>query len=97
MAIEVIIRRKIKSDNPEELIPLVNRMRSLAINQAGYISGRTLKSISKPGDYMVISQWQTKENWENWFNSKERRDIQYKIDSLIGERTFYDVYEPLAH
>ncbi len=97
MAIEVIIRRKYKIDNPEELIPLINQLRSLAVNQPGYISGRTLKGISKPGDYMVISEWQTEEDWENWFNSKDRKDIQHKVDSLIGERTFYDIYEPVAH
>ena len=97
MAVEVIIRRKYEIDNPEELIPLINQLRSLAVNQPGYISGRTLKSINNPGEYMVISEWQTEGDWKNWFNSKERKEIQHKVDSLIGEKTFYDIYEPVSY
>jgi hypothetical protein len=29
-------------------------------------------------------------------HSKERRDIQGKIDSIIGEKTFYEVFEPVS-
>ena len=97
MAVEVIIRRKYEIEKPEELIPLINQLRLLAVNQPGYISGRTLKSINNPGDYMVISEWQTEEDWKNCFNSKERKEIQHKVDSLIGEKTFYDIYEPVSH
>lgn len=97
MAIEVIIRRKYEIKKPKKLIPLINKLRSLAVNQPGYISGKTLKSINNPGDYMVISEWQTEKDWKNWFNSKERKKIQHKVDILIGEKTFYDIYEPVSH
>jgi hypothetical protein len=29
--------------------------------------------------------------------SKERRDLQGEVDSLIGERTFYELFEPVSH
>jgi heme-degrading monooxygenase HmoA len=46
---------------------------------------------------MVISEWETSEDWEKWSQSKERKDIQHRVDSLIGERSFYEIYETLSH
>ena len=97
MPVKVIIKRKWKIDQPEELLPLLTELRSHAQNQAGYISGETLRSLDDPGDFMVISEWETSDDWNRWSRSKERRDIQHKVDSLIGERSFYEIYETLSH
>jgi heme-degrading monooxygenase HmoA len=97
MPIKVIIKRKWKIEQPEELLPLLTELRSHAQNQAGYISGETLRSLDDPGDFMVISEWETSDDWKRWSQSKERRDIQHKVDSLIGEKSFYEIYETLSH
>jgi len=97
MPVKVIIKRKWKIEQPEELLPLLTEMRSQAQKQAGYISGETLRSLDDPGDFMVISEWETSDDWKKWSQSKERRDIQHKVDSLIGERSFYEIYETLSH
>ena len=97
MPVKVIIKRKWKIEQPEELLPLLTELRSHAQNQAGYISGETLRSLDDPGDFMVISEWETSDDWKRWSQSKERRDIQHKVDSLIGERTFYEIFEPVSH
>jgi len=97
MPIQVIIKRKWQTDNPEALFPLLTKLRSLAQKQPGYISGETLRSLDDPEDYMVISQWETVDDWKKWLQSKERRDLQGKVDSLIGERTFYEIFEPVGH
>jgi len=97
MPIQVIIKRKWQSDNPEALFQLLTKLRSLAQKQPGYISGETLRSLDDPEDYMVISQWETVDDWKKWLQSKERRDLQGKVDSLIGERTFYEIFEPVGH
>jgi hypothetical protein len=34
------------------------------------------------------------DDWRNWMDKKETRKIQGKIDSLLGEKTFFDVYLP---
>lgn len=34
----------------------------------------------------------TADQWIEWMDQKEVKDIQWKIDSLIGEKTFFDVY-----
>ena len=97
MAVQVIIKRKFKVDNPEELIPLLTELRIRAKDQPGYISGETLRSLDNPGEYLVRVEWETVESWDKWLHSKERRDIQGKIDSIIGEKTFFEVFEPVSH
>ena len=96
MPIQVVIKRKWQVDKPEELFPLLSEIHSQATKQRGYISGVTLRSLDNPEDYMVISQWETTEDWQKWFQSKERRDLQGKVDSLIGEKTFYEIFETVG-
>ena len=97
MPVRVIIKRKIRTDNPKGLFSLLTELRDHAKNQPGYISGETLKNIDDPQEFLVVSNWKTVADWNNWVSSKERRDIQGRVDSLIGERTFYDVFEPVRH
>jgi heme-degrading monooxygenase HmoA len=97
MPVQVIIKRKLIIDKPEKIFPLFSEMRSQAMQQPGYIYSKTLKNIDKPQEYMVISSWETADDWRTWFQSKERRDIQGRVDSLIGERTHYSVYEDVRH
>ncbi len=97
MAVQVIIKRKFKVDNSERLIPLLTELHLRAKEQPGYISGETLRSLDNPEDYLVFSKWETADDWKKWLHSKERRDIQGKVDSLIGEKTFYEIFEPVSH
>ena len=97
MPIQVIIKRKWQTDNPKALFPLLTKLRSLAKKQPGYISGETLRSLDDPEDFLVFSKWETADDWKKWLQSKERRDLQGRVDSLIGEKTFYEVFEPVSH
>lgn len=97
MPIEVIIKRKLLINNPEDLIPLLSDLRSLAMEQPGYLSSETLRSIENPDEYMVVSKWETTDDWNRWYKSKNRREIQGKVDSLIGEKTFYELFETVSH
>ena len=93
MPVQVIIKRKLIIDKPEKIFPLFSELHSQAIQQPGYIGSTTLKNIDKPEEYMVISTWATADDWKAWYMSKKRRDIQGRVDSLIGERTHYSIYE----
>ena len=97
MPIQVIIKRKWQTDNPKALFPLLTKLRSLAKKQPGYISGETLRSLDDPEDFLVFSKWETADDWKKWLQSKERRDLQGRVDSLIGEKTFYEIFEPVSH
>jgi len=67
------------------------------MQQPGYIGSVTLKNIDKPQEYMVISSWETADDWKTWKKKKKRRDIQGRVDSLVGERTFYAIYETVNY
>lgn len=96
MPIHVVIKRKLKVSQPEKLMPLLNKLNERAKVQKGYISTETLQSTENSEDYLVVSKWETEENWQAWFKSKERRDLQGNVDSLIGERTFYEIFKPVT-
>jgi heme-degrading monooxygenase HmoA len=92
MAVKIIIRRRVSKDREPELLPLLIQLRALATAQPGYISGETLRNVQDPEDYLVISTWQTQDNWDAWVSSKQRQEIQDKIDTLLGAKSEYQVY-----
>jgi heme-degrading monooxygenase HmoA len=92
MAIKILIRRTVPEDNARKMIPLFKQMRQMAIAQTGYISGETLRNYNDPAEFLVISTWQSATDWENWLKSNERKEIQGKIDELLGGKTLYDVF-----
>jgi len=92
MAVKVIIKRKVPESKAREMIPLFRRMRSLAMNQEGYIAGETLRNLNDPEDFIVISNWQSSEDWSRWLTSPERQDVQSQIDILLGGQTQYEIY-----
>jgi heme-degrading monooxygenase HmoA len=96
MSIKVMIKRKWQVDKPEELLPLLAALRDTAREQPGFISGETLRSLDDPEDYLVISIWETADDWNKWVQNKKRRDLQGKVDSLIGEKTFYEMFETVS-
>jgi heme-degrading monooxygenase HmoA len=96
MPVHVVIKRKLKINDPEKLTPLLSELSERAQLQKGYISTDILQHVDNPGEYLVVSRWETEENWKAWLQSKERRDIQGRVDSLIGERTFYEIFKPVS-
>ena len=92
MTVQIFIKRNITDSTVEGLEHLLRKMRSVCLLQPGYISGQTLKRLDKPGERLVISMWRSLEDWELWFNSPDRRTIQFEIDALIGEETIYEIY-----
>ena len=92
MTIKVLIKRKFSEHHSQEVSVLLVNLRSLAMKQQGYIGGETLKRVDKPGEYLVISRWQGLEDWSRWFVSNDRRDIQERIDTLIGSETHFEIY-----
>jgi heme-degrading monooxygenase HmoA len=92
MAVKIIIKRIVPLNKTEALKPLLQKLRNLAMQQPGYISGETFKRIDRPGESLVVSTWQSMEDWRVWVMSDERRGTQEKIDHLLGEKTDYEVY-----
>ena len=95
MSVQVMIKRKWKVDNPEALLPLLVELRSRAKEQPGYLSSETLRSLEDPDYFLVISRWESADDWQKWVRCDERREIQGQVDSMIGEKTFYEIFESI--
>ena len=93
MTVKIFIKRKVSSDNVLPLTVLLKKLRSLTLNQSGYIYGETLKRVDKKDECMVISTLRSLEDWNAWLNNEERVAIQSEIDLLLGAETEYAVYE----
>jgi heme-degrading monooxygenase HmoA len=93
MAIRVLMKRKVSEDNIEALKKLLDKMRSLALDQPGYATGETLKRIDAPGESLVISKWKALSAWEDWHRDPKREKVQKEIDDLLGTPTIYEIYD----
>jgi heme-degrading monooxygenase HmoA len=92
MAVKIIINRWVEKNKEAELLPLLIQLRALATAQPGYISGETLRNVENPEEFLVISTWQSIENWKAWLSSKQREEIQKKIDGFLGRESEYKIY-----
>jgi len=93
MAVKVLIKRKVADKQAPALEALLRKMRALTLNQKGYISGETFTRVDEPGVSMVISTWQSIDDWRAWTLSKERIEVQEQIDKLLGGTTTYEIFE----
>ena len=91
--IKIHIRRKVPENKADNLKSLINQLRGMTMGVPGYVAGETLKRSDKPGESLVVTKWQSEFYWEQWIQSKERADIQDKIDQLLGDETQYEIYE----
>ena len=97
MAVKILIKRSIGQEVAPVVRPLIVELRAHAMKQPGYISGETLKCIDRPGEYLVISTWQSLDEWNKWLNSQERKILEEKIDSITGKATEYNTYVQLGN
>ena len=92
MVVKIIIKRRVSETQAVQLMPLLMQLRNLAMDQPGYITGETLKRIDRPGESLVISTWNSMEDWQQWSANTERAAVQAQIDALLGLPTEYEIY-----
>ena len=92
MAVKILIKRRLPLDKAQYIVAIFRQLRMLALEQEGYISSETLRSMENPQEFLVISTWRSFEDWQNWFNSGKRKELQSKFDILSGRETTYEVY-----
>jgi heme-degrading monooxygenase HmoA len=83
VAVKILIERQVKNGKDSELLSVFRELRAGALYQRGYISGETLQSDDDPSRYIVISNWQSLEDWEAWRDDSDRNEIIKKLGQLI--------------
>jgi len=92
MAVRIIIDRKVKKGKESEFSELLKQLRSKAISSKGYISGETLRALSDRHNYIVVSTWQSFDDWKIWEKNFERRKIQARIEKIMMRPTKTKIY-----
>ncbi len=92
MIAKIIIKRRFKKENAPQILPLLNKIRSIAMNQPGYISGETLTQQDHPDSLAVICSWQRIEEWYVWKNSEERKQYEAMLELYQEGPTIYEEY-----
>jgi heme-degrading monooxygenase HmoA len=89
---KILIKRQFKSGYEKEILSLLNKLRSIAMNQAGYISGLTMTAPDDPENMMVISTWQALDSWYLWKENTERQNLEAMLDIYQLRPTEYQEY-----
>jgi heme-degrading monooxygenase HmoA len=89
MAVKILIKRKFKDGSIRAISRFLINNRNGAMQQPGYISSETLRSLDDPNQVVVVSMWENIESWNNWKNSETRKanEDEFK-DYLVGETQF---------
>ena len=93
MAIKVFIKRHVKKGKTKDTLTLLNEVRGQALKQPGYISGETLVNHYDPCNIMVVSTWQTIEDWIRWEESEARAAKEDQLESLQEAPADFEIYD----
>ena len=79
MAIRVLIERDIQPGQEIHVYRLLVNLRTAAMQAPGYISGETLRAVDDPWKVLVISTWNSLEDWQSWQKNPVRTAIEAEI------------------
>lgn len=92
--IEVIIERQVKKG--EDISPLLREIRAAAIHCPGHVAGKTLINTEDSGNIVVVSTWETLEDWKVWETSETRARLCQRIEPLLAEKPKARTYMLMA-
>ncbi|MBW1974177.1 MAG: antibiotic biosynthesis monooxygenase [Deltaproteobacteria bacterium] len=92
MAIKVFIEREIEPGRELDIHNALIKLRSRAMMAPGYISGETLRSYDDPHRYLVVSTWNSVEEWKEWEKSEERKAIEAEIAPYLKSPSKTSIY-----
>ena len=92
MTIKIIIERHTIPGNELVLSELLMQLRAEAMKTKGYISGETLRALHDSNKYIVISTWDSLEDWQAWEGNEKRKEIQGRIDALLRGSSSHQIY-----
>lgn len=92
MLTKVIIKRDIRDGKEKHFFSLLKNLRSAAIQQDGYISGETLRCAEKSNRILIVSKWESMEDWTTWKKDIKRQEIDARLSELQENPTIYEPY-----
>ena len=92
--VRVLIERWLRSGVEGELVAALREMRRDAVHAAGYISGETLRDMTDPTHYVIVSTWRSHADWDRWAGCEARQRVRTRIAPLLAKPEQVAVLEP---
>ena len=92
MLVKVIIKREVRKRKEKRFFSLLKNLRLNAMHQEGYISGETLICAENTNKVVVISKWESLEDWKKWKIDVKRVEIDSRLNELQDNPTIYEPY-----
>ena len=92
MIVKVMIKREVAEGKEKDFFKALKNFRIHAMDQKGYITGETLICAEAPSKVMVISQWDSLEDWQAWKSSDIHSELSGVLASYQKNETVYEPY-----
>jgi heme oxygenase (mycobilin-producing) len=84
--IRVVLEHKAKDrECALKLIEGIELVRKEARRRHGFLEGSTLVDVNNPCHVVVVSTWETLNDWRAWDNSRIRQDMLPLIEDYLAE------------
>jgi heme-degrading monooxygenase HmoA len=84
--IRVVLEHRTKDEeSTKKLVEGIKIVRAEARKHPGFITGDTLVNAADPCHVVVISSWQTLEDWKTWDESQIRKSMLPLIEDHLVE------------
>jgi heme-degrading monooxygenase HmoA len=94
--IRAMIERHLKEGKTGELIDLLKEIRCLALHQPGFVNGETLANTEDPFIVTVVCTWRSMEDWQAWEQSKQRMEVEKRIEALLRGKPKISTHKIMA-
>jgi heme oxygenase (mycobilin-producing) len=82
---KIVIEHRTKDrECAKTLIKEIRKVRPIAARQPGFVSSNTYVDAADLCHVVIISTWQTRENWKAWDESPERAATRPQLEPLLA-------------
>jgi heme-degrading monooxygenase HmoA len=83
---KIVIEHRTKDrESAKTLVKAIKKVRPVIVKQPGFISSNTYVDAANPRHVIIISTWETRENWKAWDESAERAATRPILEPLLAE------------
>lgn len=79
----------------KDVEPILMQLRSHAMQYPGFVSAENLVSEEDFSVVVMISTWETNENWRTWVESKRTRDLLRKAKAVVMQAARITTYRTM--
>ena len=92
MSVKILIRRKFKKEALKNASAMLIKARTNAMGNQGYISTETLVNYDDPQSVIILSMWQSKDDWDRYRDSDTRKEHEDKYADMFEGSTEYEIF-----